>query len=324
MNRTAIIGGPAFITWNGGTYFTTGDIVCTLGSQRFRIPTSAFGNISSRLSERAVTIAFTPCGEWEADTKTKLFATGAGTSFSSLRIYESIIGATDKNLVITPLNGVKPITFNNACISKLPNLTFRATEVIVGAVEFMALGTNDTDWSVANSLFAIGTDLDPSTDISYAAFSPTAIVTKGYQASWGDGTGSLAGFLAFEGKEGFQVEFNMEAEPFSIDSNGIIDYRFKGLDMKITTIPIGPTETQITTALAIQGSGAARGRQSDSIKADFLIQDGESEATIFTGYNMSLVEAPLVYGQNNRFQQCTWECNRTVSGGALTPVFLIA
>jgi hypothetical protein len=318
MNRSSVLYGPAFVTWNGGTYYTQDAIVMEMAEETFDIQVSAFGNVSQRLSQRVLRISFTPCGEWEADTKSILFSNGEGTSFSTLRVGESIIGATDRNMVITPLNGKEPFTLKNACISKLSNLRFTATQTLLGPVEFMVIGTNDTDWSVADSLFAIGVDIDPAT-ITHTPFDLAAIVTKGYQLQW---TG-ITGFTAFEAKEGIEVDFGLKINPFSIDSNGIIDYRFDGLDLSMSLIPVGPTAAQITTNLKLQGTGAARGRATNII-ADLLIQDGESEATVFTGHNMSLTKAQLAWGQRERIGQCTWRCNRTVSSGALTPVFTIA
>lgn len=317
MNRTSVIYGPAYVTWNSAVFFSKGDIIVELGTDTFAIESSAFGVVSTRITSRTGRVRFTPVGEWEAATKTTLFATGDGTAIAALPVGASIIGATDKDLVITPLSGTGPITFKNACVSALPSLTFRATETILGEVEFMVLGMNDTDWSTADSLIAVGSAA--AADVS--AFSLPDIITKGYEAAWA-ATG-LTTFAAFEGKEGFKVDFNYQTDPIEIDSVGIIDYRFKGVDVTVTCIPVGPSEADAIVALGIQGAGMKRGAAPTSL-ADFIIKDGETEATVFTAKNMNLSNAEIGYGQRLRHGNFTWKSNRIVSGTSIAAPFVIA
>lgn len=313
MNRTSIIYGPALITWDSATFYTQSDIVVEFGADFVEMPINQIGIASRRMSERMAKVTFTPSGEWNATTTAKLLP------YASTLIGTSLGGATDKDMVITPLSGTAAITLKAAILTKMPQLIFSATKSRMGSVEFMCLGGLDDDWSVVSSLFSIASPGAPN----LSGYTPGDLITCGVEAIWYDNDVTYAGFDPFESEDGFVVDFDLRLKPYSLDSRGIIDYRMDGLDVTVTATPVGPTVAQVLTAMGLQGSGAKRGRASTDIMSDFIIKDGEAEATIFTAHNMSLNAAPHGYGQRGRHGPLVWRSNRTLASNTLSPAFTI-
>ena len=150
FDRTARIAGPAQISWNSVTMMSKGDIIVRIGKTLFNVDVDAFGTVDSRVDDRNIEITFTPDGRWaSAGGKTVLFPGG------STVIGQSWIGATDKPMVITPLNG-KPITFHNVVLTGIPDINFGAVNTWIGPSTFRALNVNNVEWSNAASVWTIG------------------------------------------------------------------------------------------------------------------------------------------------------------------------
>jgi hypothetical protein len=313
MLRSKLLTGPAVITWNGGSYFSQGDVVATFASESFDVNVASLGVVSSRQAERMITIEFTPAGEWEADTKTKLFP------YASFRIGQSIFGATDQAMVIQPVDGQEILTLGNVGLTRMPSLRFHPLTTLVGPVQFIALGLDDSEWNAANSLFSVANGSVPS----FAAFDEAAVLTRGYNGFWTPA--GITGFNPFDTEEGFQVDFNMETAAKGTSSVGIIDYRFKNLRLSAKCKPIGPTLAEMLAACKLQGAGAGRGRSYTSVMADLIIKEIDTDSTVFTAKNMSLKSTPEQWGDiTNRHGDAEWVSNRKITAGAADPWFVIA
>ena len=62
---TQVIGGPAIVTYRGGTFFSKSDIILEVAPELFNIDLEAFGKVDERVSAQPVKVRFTPAGEWE-------------------------------------------------------------------------------------------------------------------------------------------------------------------------------------------------------------------------------------------------------------------
>ncbi len=145
LDRTTILRGPALINWNSYEYYSKDDIVVNMDQKTFEIITSAHGKVDDRIDDRQVEVSFTPCGEWEAASKTGLYV-GASTTAGS-----SWYGATDLPMIIKTLSG-QQLTLNNVNITKIPSLFLSATKTLIGPVSFRALNVKSADWDNAASM----------------------------------------------------------------------------------------------------------------------------------------------------------------------------
>lgn len=316
FNRTSRIAGPAKLGYQAGTVFTRGDIGVKLGKSLFDIEVDAFGTIDNRLSDRDVEISFTPDGRWATDGgKTFLFP-GAG-----LVNGDSWNGGTDLPLVITPMKG-KPLTFGNAIITKIPSLTFSATKPWIGECTMRALNVNSTEWSSAASILTLGSS---GTVTDFTGYTAADILTKGVKLFWTGKSGFSTG-NGLDVIDGITVDFDLQLEPVEIDAYGMVDYMFVRLDVTVRAKPIGITEDDILTALALQGGTVARGASNNAASADILIKD-LAGTTLFTANSMNFADAgaALAYGaRTNRSQDLVWKSSREFSAGALVAPFVIA
>lgn len=318
LNRTALIRGPANITWNGHTYYSQGDIVCRITKEIFDVMTSAHGVVATRLAERTVEVSFTPAGEWETTAFEALFP-GASTIPGA-----SWFGSSDLPFVIQPINSSQnKITLTNANIVRPPQLILSATKTLMGPVTFRALNKNNAAWSDAAALLAAasGTPAD-------VTLNPSAIKTQPYTAAWG----ALSGFTALHTIDGWTLDFDLQLAPFNVDAYGTLDMTFQRMDVSARAKPVGTalTEALSLTAMKIQDTGVLRGGDAgpsggvgDMVWSSLAAAD--TGTTFFTAYNMHLISAGLNYGMNsNRFDEYVWKTNRVFSSGAVGPVFAFA
>lgn len=313
FDRTARIAGPAQITWNGATIMTKGDIIVKIGKKLFNVDVDAFGTVDTRVDDRNIEITFTPDGRWASSGgKTVLFPGG------STVIGQSWVGATDLPMVITPLNG-KPITFHNVVLTKIPDLNFTAVNTWIGPATFVALNVNNVEWSNAASVWTIAAS---GTLTDFTGYAASDIITKGVKLTWG----SKTGFVGIDVMDGIQVSFDLQIEPQIVDAYGLVDFTFVKLDVMVRAKPIGVTENNVLTALALQDTGAARGSSNVAGSADILVKD-LAGTTLFNANSMNFADAgaALAYGaRSNRTQEMEWRSNREFSAGALVAPFVVA
>lgn len=257
MDRTLIITGPAKVIFDGATFHSKGDIEVDMDRATFEIVTSLHGKVDERDENVTAKISFEPAGEWES--------LAVLWPYGSTAIGASLFGASDKTLVVHSLDG-KTYTFQAAALTKMPNIICSATKTLVGAVEFTAIRKKNTPWSTADSFLAIA-----SSGYTDTAFDPSAILTQPYTCAWDTDPTGGAPWDSFETAEGVVFEFDLATAPVVTDTDGIIDYRLAKLGAMARLIPLGPTDAQILAALAIQGSGAARGRSLNSGSRDLVV-----------------------------------------------------
>lgn len=314
LNRTALIRGPANITWNSKNYYSQGDIVVKITKETFDVITSAHGLVDQRVSERVTEITFTPAGEWETSDFEALFP-GATTIPGA-----SWFGSSDLPLVIQPINASQnKITFTSANIVRPPQLILSSVKTLMGPVTFRALNKNAAAWSDAASLLTVAAGTPSDT-----AFSAAAIKTQPYIGAWG----SVTGFTTLHTIDGWTVDFDLQLEPFNVDAYGVLDMTFQRMDVTARCMPIGPTEAQATSALALQDTGAIRGRSLNAGSADLVLSSlaaADTGTTFLTLNSVNLLSADINYGMNtNRHGEFVWRTSREFSSGVVAAVFAFA
>lgn len=316
FDRTTILAGGAKIGWNSFTYITQSPIVLKMSKKMFEVMTDAIGLTAVRLDERDMEISFTPDGRWRADEKA-LFA--GASSVAGDRWF----GATDLPMTITPLSG-KPFTLRNVNIFRPPQLIFGATKTMMGPVTFKALNQNNVEWSAGTgatsggSLVLVGAT---GTTSALTGYAQVDILTQGITGTWG----SRTGFVAFNTIDGIIVDFDLNLEPFMVDSYATVNYLFQKLDCKLRFKPVGPTEENVINALGIQGTTAiARGSSEDALGDDFIVKT-LAGSTLFTANNATAEDCEEQWGRNlNRHGEIILRTTPEIAADALRPVFSIA
>lgn len=211
-------------------------------------------------------------------------------------------------LVIHTVHG-KKITYHNAAIVQLPQITPGATKTLVGEIIFEAFLRNDMDQEDANAIFT-------EEDAAYTddEFDPADIITQCYAADWG-----AAPFDDFATKEGWAIDFNPTLEPVTTDCQGVLTRRWTGLAVTAKAIPLGISEAELRARLKIQGSGAQRGR---SLADEDLNITGTD--VYIRLYAAALVGGPMNYGsKSDRMGELEWRATRSWSSGVPNPLFFI-
>lgn len=213
-------------------------------------------------------------------------------------------------LIVETLDG-KVITFHVAAVTQMPDFLGSAVQTPLGAVTFEIFRKNGVAASTADSRYATS----PAAFSYDSSFDPAQIVTQPYEASWGE----TSPWDAFSSKNGFRVSFPMSLTPIEDDACGIIGRRLSGVTAEVRAQPTSASESDILTALKLQGSGAGRGRR---IVGEDLDLTG---AGVFVRiYGAALVGAPMGFGsQIDRAGEFTWRNSRTFTTGVPGPVFLV-
>jgi hypothetical protein len=312
ISRTdsTIIRGPAIITYNSVTLYAKDDIKVKTSLSLLDIAASGYGAIDQRMKQVLTEITFTPHGEVTSGILGVLFPHAAAVTGSSA------MPATDKDLVIWPYNGKEKVTYKNAFVSKMPDLSLGATKTAFGSVTFTAIGTNNAAWSVAEHFAAIAD----------AAFTDTGLSASGVKVvPYTAVLGSLAApWNSIKTKSGWTITFDVGIEPYEEDSVGIMDHIYNG-QAKISAKcnPIGIKVADLHGLMAtFQGSGTARGASATGNKADLVISGGSGNPTV-TLKNMILSDGAHRYGVGDRVEELDLMSSRGLTTGVFDAVFSV-
>lgn len=244
VSRTSLVTGPAKITWNSATLYSKDDFDIVLEKDTIPVMTSAHGKVDERATETKAECSFTPEGRWNDALIAAIF-----TPFANMAVGTSIITGTDRPMVAVSADQTHTIVA--AGITKLPDIILSATKTLLGPITFTGVRKLAGDWETADSLYTIGS----GASIADATFNPLDIKMQPYLATWG----AVSGFEDFETEDGWTISFNLQTEEKKTDSGGILDIRFKSIEIMAKCVPIGPTAAQILANLRMQGTGNPRG-----------------------------------------------------------------
>jgi hypothetical protein len=292
------------VSWNALQFWSKGDVKLNVPLKVFEVMTSAYGKVGEALADRVATVHLEPAGEITAAFKAALWP------YSSFAIGASIFGATDLPLIIYALDGTS-YTFAAAALTKMPDIIQSAKK---------------TAWSTANSFLQVAALALPS-----IAFTPANVLYGAVSAVWG-----ASPFDAFVCKDGFTTSFNMEIEPFDLDSDGTIDFWLKKLDVTtraqpVTNVTVPAATVAITAAAALArlplagAAGGLRGSLLTNASDLVMTQTGGTAPIVLTTKKAVLKEVRLDYGSGvPRIGEMVWEGTRDFTGAVANPIFAIA
>lgn len=236
VTRTDLKGGPAKVTWNSATFLTRDDIALSVSPERIDVVTQLHGPVDKAAVDRVFRIPLMLWGGWE--NVSTLFPASLLDPTVGTRL---LAGASDLPLVVQGRNGDQ-ITFHNATITRLANLYLGADSPIwAAAVEFTAFLASGKNPEDASAYYTIAT----GTSFTEPTITLANYAAQRYAAAWG----SVTGFTAFQAKEGWAIDWDLQLGYDKVSGLGTVDAYVQGLRARATCIPIGPTMAQIETAL---------------------------------------------------------------------------
>lgn len=309
MNRTNVLRDPGQVTFGGATFFSgDGPIVMDLIEELMRPMTDGFGPLGPRGGSRRVEIKMPLVGEFES--------LGVLFPYASTAIGTDIYGSSDSALVIYGRTSGRKITVHNAAVTGMPTLRLGHDKTIFGEVTFTGLLKKDAKPSDSAGYFTEASDTYPGD----SAFSGSAIKTLGYVAAWGSSPWDV-----FNSASGWEVSLGIETEPIVADGHGEIGRTLKSVTAEAKCTPIGPTAADILSAMEFQSSGNTTYLGAAKTVTNLNISNltGGSLAYVRL-YSAALEASGLNWGATvNQLGECTWRAARTVTSGALDPLFYV-
>jgi hypothetical protein len=307
VTRASIIRGPAIVSWNGGVFYFKGGLKLATKLTLFHIDVDAYGEeIDSRVVGREISISGMPSGDYQA-------VAAIACPYGSAAIGSSIMGS-DTPLTIQTRAG-KHIVFKAAAIRKLPSLTLSTQKTPLGSMEWLCMGSDNTDWTGSNQLYTV-------TDVGWsdASFVEANIITDQWNGAWG----SSSPWNAIATKDGWTIDFDIGMEPVPTDAEGVADYTLTKVVVSAKCIPIGVAETDLLGAMLLQGAGAVPGRSLNA-SANTLTLTGVNSSKVVTINGANFVSADQNFGAKElRAGEIMLKSTRTFSAGAPVAQFTIA
>lgn len=311
ISRTSasILRGPAIVTRDSVTFYFKGGLKVNPRYDLFTIDTDAKGKIDTRVKQILWEITGTPVGMISSGVLSALFP------HTQCNPGESALPATDKPLVIHPLNAKEKLTLSNSFVFKMPDLNLGATKTALGQVTWYALGNDNEAWSHDDHLYSLA---DAAfTDTSLAK---TTIQTVPFTAVLG---ALAAPWNGIQTKDGWTLSFDTGLEAQEVDDIGIFDWIYTG-DASVTAKckPIGIKVADLLGLMNMQGTGIARGMSILDKKYDLVLSGGSTNITT-TIKNCTLQAGPHAYNVGDRVEDLEFKTVRNVTTGALDAVFSI-
>jgi hypothetical protein len=300
INRTSIISGPARISFGGQLFWSKGDITVRPINDRFNIDTASFGKVDERSSGRRFEVSFEPSGRFTAALAAVLFPYG------SAAIGSSIFTGTDVPLTINSPDG-RQIILHAAAITQIPQLRLGVTQTVVGQITFTAICKNNADPTNATAYYTESAVTYPGD----AGFAVADILTKPYTATWGS-----APWANFLNEGGWTIDITPSFAEQRVDGIGLVDMTLAGLEVSAKCVPVGPTATQILTAVA-----PALALGTSVATANNLVITGPAAGDpVVTLTRAALVDSGLTFGREaKRVAETEWIATR-LAGSALYTV----
>lgn len=294
IDRTTILKGPGYITYDGATILSDGDIEATLIVETEDVNTSAFGPVDARVIDKRIEVTVTP-KKWA--NLAVLFP------YASHQISQSIFGSTDRPLTVTTAES--SLTVANAAVTTIPNMTLRTRGggSILGQMTFTGLIANNASPAATASYYSVGAGGNlPSLSLS-------DIKTEVFSATWNS--------TPLRGDEGFSVAFELNLANQVDDEVGTYDMRLQSLRATCSVVPRGMSASALAGLLSM---GAAIGTA--PAKHDLAISGGGGVAVTLN--NCLARQGQIRAGADvHRTGAIEFATVRTQSAGALGPLWSI-
>ncbi len=300
MQSRQVISGPAAIIWNGNTYYTEGDITLTPQTENRVIESSWHGPVSTRQTDRAMEVQFTPLGVLGNSIS-------AYIPYSVADLGKMVAPSVDKDVAIVTASGVK-ITLKAGVITQTPDIHFGVDANPFGQMTITAMGGLAGKAEGANeSIYKIGTEtLSANLDTS-------KIYTPGYQLVIGDG---LSNEVIIDGEKGFDFTLGLTINPIRVNAYGTINYQIGGIAPALTFKPVGQTEAEMLEMMLLQGSSAgALGSDSNLGLEAVLSPINGQNGIVLTVPNCQITQGSILFG-SSALRHDTYTLTPTLSVGS--------
>lgn len=303
-DRTLIFSEPGYVSHDGNSMYSIGDITVELMEDTVELNTQRFGKIDDIPTSRMVSIKFRPA-MWNATSITKLFALG------TLRMGAPIFGATDKPLDIFTLSG-KRLRVPNAAVYAEPALRGTVKETIFGDVEYRGLVPNLGEASQIASFLAETTVTYPG-DTGY---NQAEIVTPAWAVSWGASPWDEIDLA----DGGWTITPRATIKDIPVDGKGNVTSLLTGYAVTVKFTPVNITRAAVLARLGFDVS--LGGRKSTSAHDFTAIADGLAHIIAYRAH-LSAPQSLLTSAENLPVGEMTLTCNRTVNSGVVTPLLYV-
>jgi len=274
-----------------------GNVKATINTKTTDAGTAMFGKIAEIVTDVSAEIDVNPFDSWHL-LPTLLppwlgvtTASGAGSGGGSLLIGTRPHGAANSPCKIYTPDG-RLYTFVRAAITGHPSLKLAATEPLFGAAKITALG-DPTLLAGANNFLLAGNAItetggqDPGDPLALADF---------VRGRWTGAWGTLAGFggdggAAMEAEDGWEIIPDIKYHAVTVQGltrHMVLD----SVSFMAKHRPVGPTQSQIATALLAYSLGQRLG---GSANAANLVLGGPNNKTI-TLINTDIKGAGFEFG----------------------------
>jgi hypothetical protein len=271
--------GPGKITFNGGTFMSSGDIAVRIAQEFWPVQTSLFGTVGRRAKNL-------PIAEITVPLDGQVAAANIAVLFPYLLsdIGKSVYTAAEVPLVIDTLAGQK-FTFARAAITGLPGVKLSTgSTAYTGNLTFTALMSSTVAAATANAFLTIAAE-----EWSDDTFDETAIISPGYTAAYG-----LSPFATIESLDGFSFTFGMSVAPISVDRYGVCNHILTELLAECRFTPAGMTEANWKTLTHLDGTSVTvPGQEIGSGSTDLIVSGTGLTVTL---YKANIQAAGLAYG----------------------------
>jgi hypothetical protein len=316
LNRTYVVRGPAKVALGATALYTSEDDVKIItGFDLFDVPT-CIGRTERRVKLRWARVEFTPAGHVTAAILAALYP------HQTKKPGDSLLAATDANLVVTPLKTGQTIyTIKGFHVEKQPDLDLSGSKKPFGQCVCKAYGTSDVSPGTADSL------ITPTTTVADDnSFVSSTIVTQGYDATWA--TTPATTILT---KEGWKASFDVATELDLDDFAGVSDIIVKSNLARVSCIPrsfvqTNPVDMEALLHTEVDAEKAIGATVNDAHGFDLTIANKAGGTTLSVLFNRARVlenAIGLGLGRGRYDSGLTWETMEGITSGALeTPYTL--
>ena len=282
MESRVIAEGPAVVSWDDFTYYSTDTITLTPDIKLREITSSYYGRVDSRVTDKMFTLAFTPIGMMD-DNAAKYFPWDL-TDLGSL-----LMPGTDKPIVIYTAAGEK-ITIPAAQVIAPPQLILGVDRGPMGQMQFGCLGDITAEDAAADAHYTIETAA-----IAAHSLAPGEAPTPPYKLTLGSGETSED----IDGEEGFIFDLGAAVTPRAINRHGTINFRLASLSPSIAFAPVGLSEAEIMAKWNIQGDGAATLGASNALGVACQVSPAAGSGLTIVFPDCQIQSGSMLFGQDD-------------------------
>ena len=279
MTTRTVIGGPCIVKHGEHWYETSTDVTVTPVTETRVITSSLRGPVSRRVTDKTVTVAFTPLG--------RLRGLDAYYPFGPADLGKLIAPAPDTDITVWGADGVRH-DYKAAVLSAAPELILSANNGPFGAMTFTAMGALTKNTAADGSMFTAS-----AAPISGYDYDLSDLHTPGYKLELLDG-GTVT--QTIDSREGFTFNPGYTLEPYRVDAYGTVNYRLTGIDPALTFLPAGPDVAKLYELLRFQGPGAAQIGEANALGLAARVSPVTGPGVTLDFPDCQLTAAALNYG----------------------------